>query len=188
MSYMYIVYFVKYSWKLCTTNLNILWNIYEYSYKKWLAFRNQPFNSPFPKTQIAHRADTMTSELSVLESVGNGCCEVNRQVYSAKWHYQSFVIRLTGCYTEWTHHWSLCIFFFKQIAGGSKLFTPRTSTCFVIYYGVFFSLILNSSQGYSSSSATAQPRKWFAWRNSIRYFRLIYQNTRGNWCLKTERK
>lgn len=49
MSYMYIVYFVKYSWKLCTTNLNILWNIYEYSYKKWLAFRNQPFNSPFPK-------------------------------------------------------------------------------------------------------------------------------------------
>lgn len=50
------------------------------------AFRNQPFNSPFPKTQIAHRADTMTSELhvSALECVGNGCCEVNRQVYSAK--------------------------------------------------------------------------------------------------------
>lgn len=35
---------------------------------------------------------------------------------------------------------------------------------------VFFVLILSSSEGSSSSRITAQPRKWFGQKNSLKYF------------------
>lgn len=62
------------------------------------------------------------------------------------------------------------IFFPQQIAGGSKLFTPRMSIVFRdLLRSFFFVLILSSSEGSKSSRITAQPRKWFGQKNSLKY-------------------
>lgn len=63
------------------------------------------------------------------------------------------------------------IFFPSKSQGVQKLFTPRMSIVFRdLLRSFFFVLILSSSEGSKSSRITAQPRKWFGQKNSLKYF------------------
>lgn len=62
------------------------------------------------------------------------------------------------------------IFFPSKSQGVQNCLHLGCLLCFGICYEVFyFVLILNSSEGSSSSRITAQPRKWFGQKNSLKY-------------------